>query len=80
MTSKIYDNNIDYEFFVEKGVTVTQLLPWQFALTHPDCPGRFVWYPEGGSLIYELADWGVHKVGVYTNSKDIWHEIQRKFL
>lgn len=77
---KQYDKNIDYKFFEEMGVTVTKLLPWQFALSTPDLKGRFMWYPEGGSLIYELPEWGVHKVGEFTNSEDVYNEIKKKLV
>lgn len=77
-TSKKYDDNIDYTFLAAMDVTVKQILPWQFALSHPDLKGRFMWYPEKGSLIYELPEWGVSKVGEFTDSEDVWGQIQRK--
>jgi hypothetical protein len=78
MTSKKYDNNLDYEFFKQHEVKVVQHAPWQFGLFHPDLDGKFVWYPERGSLIYEKADWGVCKIGEFTNSEDVWEEIKKK--
>ena len=78
MNFRKYDDNLDYNFFAQHGVIVTQLLPWQFRLEHPDIKGRFVWYPEKGSLMYELPDWGVSKVGEYTDSEDVYKEIIKK--
>ena len=78
--NKKYDGNVDYTFLDSMGVTVTQILPWQFALSHPDITGRFMWYPEGGSLIYEKPEWGVHKVGEFTDSEAVWEEIKKKLI
>ena len=77
MTKK-YDNNIDYEFFRQMGVSVVQHAPWQFSLLYPDIEGKFVWYPERGSLIYEKPEWGVVKLGEFTNSEDVWKEMMLK--
>lgn len=79
-SSKKYDANIDYEFFASVDVTIVQHAPWQFGLFHPDIVGKHVWYPERGSLIYEKPDWGVCKVGEFTNSEDVWKEMQRKLV
>lgn len=78
MTSKKYDDNLDYEFFASVDVKVVQHAPWQFGLFHPDVEGKFVWYPERGSLIYEKPDWGVCKVGEFFDSEDVWEEIKKK--
>ena len=78
MTNKKYDDNIDYEFFASVDVEVVQHAPWQFGLFHPDLKGKFVWYPERGSLIYEKQEWGIVKVGEFTNTEDVWMEIQKK--
>lgn len=75
---KKYDANIDYDFFEQVGVRIKAILPWQFKLEHPDMVGNFVWYPERGSLIYEKPEWGISKVGEFTNSEDIWNEIKKK--
>lgn len=77
MTSKQYDKNLDYEFFASVDVTVIQHAPWQFGLFHPDVEGKFVWYPERGSLIYEKPG-AVVKIGEFTNSEDVWEEIKKK--
>lgn len=78
MTSKRYDENIDYVFFASVDVKVVQYAPWQFGLFHPDIEGKFVWYPERGSLIYEKENWGVYKVGEFTNTEEVWNEIKKK--
>lgn len=78
MFSKKYDNNIDYEFLKSMGVEIEELMPWQFALSHSDVEGRFMWYPEGGSLIYELPEWGVNKVGVFTDSEEVYKQMMKK--
>lgn len=78
MTSKKYDDNLDYEFFKAHDVTVVQHAPWQFGLFHPDIQGKFVWYPERGSLIYEKQDWGIVKVGEFTDSELVWEEMKKK--
>ena len=78
--NKKYDNNLDYEFFKQMDITVVQRAPWQFGLFHPDLVGKFVWYPERGSLIYEKPDWGVCKVGEFTNSEEVWEEIKKKII
>lgn len=79
-TSKQYDQNVDYKFFAAHNVTVTQLMPWQFRLEHPDIEGRFVWYPTSGSLIYEKTDWGVVKIGEYENSEDVYDKMISKTI
>ena len=78
MTSKKYDDNIDYEFFAQHDVEVVQHAPWQFGLFHPDIKGKFVWYPERGSLIYEKPEWGIVKVGEFTNSEQVFNEMMKK--
>ncbi len=77
MTSKKYDENIDYEFFASVDVKIMQHAPWQFGLFHPDLEGKFVWYPDRGSLIYEKPG-AIVKVGEFTNSEAVWDEIKKK--
>lgn len=77
MTSKKYDGNLDYGFFESVDVKVVQHAPWQFGLFHPDVEGKFVWYPERGSLIYEKPG-AIVKVGEFTNTEDVWEEIKKK--
>jgi hypothetical protein len=78
MTSKKYDDNLDYDFFASVDVQVVQYAPWQFGLFHPDIEGKFVWYPERGSLIYEKLDWGLCKIGEFTDSEAVWDEMKKK--
>lgn len=77
MTSKKYDDNLDYEFFASVDVKVVQHAPWQFGLFHPDVEGKFVWYPERGSLIYEKPG-AIMKVGEFTNTEEVWDEMRKK--
>lgn len=77
MTSKKYDDNLDYEFFASVDVKVVQHAPWQFGLFHPDVEGKFVWYPERGSLIYEKPG-AIVKVGEFTNTEEVWDEMRKK--
>jgi len=78
MSSKKYDDNLDYDFFAAHDVKVVQHAPWQFGLFHPDLKGKFVWYPARGSLIYEEPDWGVCKIGEFTNSEEVYNQIMKK--
>lgn len=74
-----YDSNLDYKFFEAMDIKVVQYQPWQFGLFHPDVPGKFVWYPARGSLIYELPDYGGNtKIGEFTDSEDVYKEIMKK--
>ncbi len=77
MTSKRYDENLDRDFFASVDVSVVQHAPWQFGLFHPDVEGKFVWYPERGSLIYEKPG-AIVKIGEFTNSEEVWDEIKKK--
>jgi hypothetical protein len=77
--SKRYDDNLDYMFFEHHQITVVQHAPWQFGLFHPDIQGKFVWYPERGSLIYEKPG-AIVKVGEFTNSEDVYNEMMKKSL
>jgi hypothetical protein len=79
MNSKKYDDNLDYEFFKQNDVQVVQHAPWQFGLFHPDLDGKFVWYPERGSLIYEKPG-AIVKVGEFTDSEDVYREIMKKII
>jgi hypothetical protein len=79
MTSKKYDDNLDYKFFEQMGVTVVQHAPWQFGLFYPDIEGKFVWYPERGSLIYEKPG-AIVKIGEFTDSEDVWKEMEKKLI
>lgn len=79
MTSKKYDSNINYEFLKQMDVQVVQHAPWQFGLFHPDLEGKFVWYPERGSLIYEKPG-AIVKVGEFTDSEYVWEEIKKKII
>jgi hypothetical protein len=78
MEQKKYDSNLDYNFFAQMEVQVVQHAPWQFGLFHKDIVGKFVWYPERGSLIYEKPDWGVCKIGEFTDSELVWEEMRKK--
>lgn len=77
MTSKKYDANINYAFFESVEVKVVQHAPWQFGLFHKDLVGKFVWYPERESLIYETTG-AIVKVGEFSDSEDVWDEIKKK--
>ncbi len=77
-TPKIYDWNLDYDFFEAHGVEVVQYAPWQFGLFHPDIEGKFIWYPARGSLIYEKPEWGIVKVGEFTDTEDVYNEMCKK--
>ena len=80
MTSKKYDANLDRAFFEAHDVRVVEHAPWQFGLFHKDIPGKFVWYPERGSLIYEKQDWGIVKIGEFTDTEDVYNEMMKKTL
>lgn len=77
MTSKKYDENINYDFFESVEVRIVQHAPWQFGLFHADLEGKFVWYPERGSLIYEKPG-AIVKIGEFTDSEEVWEEIKKK--
>jgi len=49
---KTYDKNLDRKFLSAQGVSIKQYQPWQFGLFYPDLPGKFVWYPQNGTLMY----------------------------
>lgn len=78
MNFKKYDANLDYGFFAQHDVTVVQHAPWQFGLYHPDIQGKFVWYPARGSLIYEKPDWGIVKLGEFTDTEEVYAEMMKK--
>ena len=48
-----YDLGVDYRFLEAHGVEVVKHQPWQLGLFHPDLVGKFVWYPNAGTLVFE---------------------------
>lgn len=74
---KIYDENVDREYLHAQGVDLIELLPWQFALEHPDLVGRFIWYPTTGALIYEGIR-AVARVGTYLSSEEVWKKMREQ--
>ena len=73
-----YEENINRPFFESMGVRIQQYQPWQFALSHPDVPGRFMWYPRGGALMHEHPLLGTGKVGDFTDSEQVYEEMVKK--
>lgn len=73
------DENVDYDFFEAMGVMLKWYQPWQLGLFMPDVAGKFVWYPERGTLMYEPEPKNARKIGEYTNTEDVYNEM-KKFL
>jgi len=57
-----YDIGVDYTFLAAHDVEVIQHQPWQLGLLHPDLIGKFLWYPNAGTLVYE-GDRGFVRIG-----------------
>lgn len=50
---KQYDQGVDYKFLEAMDIKVIKHQPWQLGLLHPDLKGKFVWYPQKGTLMYQ---------------------------
>ena len=72
------DENVDYQMLEAYSITLQWHQPWQVSLFHPDIDGKFVWYPERGTLMRE-TEHGTYKIGEYTDTEEVINEIQ-KFL
>lgn len=57
-----YDSGVDYVFLTFHDVEVIKHQPWQLGLLHPDLQGKFVWYPNAGTLVFE-SERGFQRIG-----------------
>jgi hypothetical protein len=57
-----YDIGVDYSFFDAHDVEYIHHQPWQIGLFHPDLIGKFLWYPNAGTLVFE-GDRGFQRIG-----------------
>lgn len=70
--------NGDRNFFNQVGVTVTKYQPWQFGLFHAELPGKCVWYPDKGALMWE-GPAGIKKLGHFYSASKVFDEMQLHF-
>lgn len=71
------DANVDYKLLEAYGLAHKWYQPWQLAFFHEDDTrpkGKFVWYPEKGTLMAE-SDNGIKKLGEWTDCESICSEI-----
>lgn len=71
------DANVDYAFLEAMGVTYKWYQPWQMGLFVPDVMGKFVWYPESGTLMYEKESMNNKKIGEFSNTEDVYNEMKK---
>ncbi len=69
------DTNVDYVFFEAMGVKLKWYQPWQVGLFVEEFDGKFVWYPERGTLMVERPMY-TKKLGEYTDSETVYNQIQ----
>jgi len=69
------DKNFDYTFFDAMSVTYKWHQPWQVSLWLPDTLGKFVWYPEKGTLMHEKGNFNTKKIGEYLDSEDVYNKM-----
>ena len=67
------DSNVDYKLLKAYEISYTWHQPWQLGLFHADISGKFVWYPERGTLMREGES--VFKIGEFTNTEDVIKEL-----
>ena len=63
------DSNVDYEYLEAVGITYKWHQPWQMGLFVEEFDGKFVWYPERGTLMVE--DSFIKKLGEFTDTEDM---------
>lgn len=79
MKYKDYKGGLDRKFFTAHDVKVVQYQPWQYGLFHPDLKGKFVWYPQKGTLMFEHKEEDLlYKMGEHKNSEDVYKIIMGK--
>lgn len=74
-----YDKNLDREFLEAMNVEVVQHQPWQFSLFYADLEGKFVWYPERGTLMYAKDGYN-KKVGEYFDTEEVYEVLMAKVI
>lgn len=81
-----YDIGVDYVFLGMHEVEVIKHQPWQLGLLHPDLIGKFLWYPNAGTLVFE-GERGFERIGEkgdFPGRKDttevVYDEIMRKII
>lgn len=60
---RFYDSMVDYELLKGMGITVVKHEPWQLGLFHEELEGKVLWYPSGGTLVFESAEGQFSRIG-----------------
>lgn len=81
-----YDLGVDYVFLEAHEIEVIKHQPWQLGLLHPDLIGKFLWYPNAGTLVFE-GERGFQRIGEkgdFPGRKDtteyVYDQIMRKII
>lgn len=72
-----YTENVDFEFLSGMGIHCIMHQPWQIGLLFPDWDkGKFVWYPQKGTLMVEVFGGNISKLGEYHDSEDMYNAMR----
>lgn len=68
------------EFFAQKKWKTELYQPWQLGIFHPHMDGKFVWYPENGTLMREEnRSFGITNMGYHETKESVYETIQQTF-
>lgn len=68
------------EFFERNGLKTELYQPWQLGIFHPQLDGKFVWYPEKGTLMREEnRAFGITNMGYHDTKESVYETIQKTF-
>lgn len=74
--NNLRDNNVDYPFLDAMGVKLKWYQPWQVGMFVNEFDGKFMWYPERGTLMVETPMY-TKKLGEFTDSEDVYNAIKK---
>ena len=75
-----YTKKVDFELLHVEGIKVVFYQMWQLGLFHEGFEGKFVWYPQKGTLMFDdmkSEGYGT-KVGQYRDTAEVVKFIKNK--
>ena len=67
------ENLVDHKFLDAMGVKMKWHQPWQVSLFVDEFSGKFVWYPNKGTLMVDYGEYNCKKLGEFTDTEDMYN-------
>jgi len=65
------DSNVDYKFLEAMGIRYKWYQPWQLGLWIEEFSGKFMWYPEKGTLMVDYGEYNNKNLGRFTDTEEV---------